>query len=140
MYNAWELLNYISVDLYEIDRQMRGYSGPSQILQLLLSAGAPTNSMSVSNEFPAHFALQLCSEMEEEINEEDICLLLDNFKDVNIPDNNGNTLLIIACAQCTLNIINKIVLQGADVNFSGKNGLTALQAHMGKYLIIICFI
>lgn len=111
---------------------MRGYSGPSQILQLLLSAGVPTNSMSVSNELPAHFALQLCSEMQAGDNEEDTCLLLDNFKDVNIPDNNGNTLLIIACAECSFNIINKLVLQGADVNFSGQNGLSALQAHMGK--------
>ncbi|XP_052064145.1 uncharacterized protein LOC127704231 isoform X2 [Mytilus californianus] len=112
------------------DRQIRGHSGPSQILQLLLSAGAPTLSLSVSNELPVHFALQLCAQIEEGESEEDIRLLLDYYKDVNIPDNNGNTLLILACAEFTFNIINKIILQGADVNYSGNNGLTAVQAHM----------
>ncbi|CAC5361483.1 unnamed protein product [Mytilus coruscus] len=125
IHNMYSYKHYL-----KMERRMRGNTGPSQILQLLLGAKAPVNSMCNSNELPVHFAMHVCSQIKDEEIEEDIRLVLDYFKDVNIPDKNGNTLLIIACAECSFDIIHKIILHGADVCYRGNEGLTAFQAHM----------
>ena len=56
-------------------------------------------------------------------------LSFDVYADVNCADDNGNTPLIFACERGgDVDVVRRLIEEGAQVNWQNKNGMTALMA------------
>ncbi|CAG2195797.1 unnamed protein product [Mytilus edulis] len=126
------------------DTPIGGPSGPSRILQLLLSAGAPTLSLSDSNELPVRFALtvvrknrgrrkcrryssfvRLLQRYNEIFDKEVVSLLIKNGAEINKINDLGETALIRYIKRGRQHALEKNVLflieVGADPSTSVKD-------------------
>lgn len=103
----------------------------SLMLELLLDQKAHTNTKSLYGNLPIHFALG--AEVDDKGRHlKDVLRLVDHSTEINTPDRNGNTPVILAAFFGSGNIIEKMIEKGADVKYQGYQRNTALHKHMGK--------
>lgn len=103
---------------------------------MLLNKNACTNTKSRDGDLPIHLALQMKSD-DNERHLKDILLLVNHGTEMNIQDKNGNTPIILAAKFCSVDIIRKMIENGAEVKYKEYQGNSALHNHMGMFNFII---
>ncbi|CAC5406547.1 unnamed protein product [Mytilus coruscus] len=115
----------------------RSAENSSTILKMLLEYGAPTNVLSTDGDLPIHIALSTPGEFDDRL--EDVMTMIDFTKYLNVPDKNRSTPFLAVTEFCRLDVIKKMVENGADVRSKGTNGNAALHIVMGKLNIVISY-
>lgn len=105
-------------------------------VKALIEMGANVNSkMTSSNGCTA--LMYACKQRFCEI----IYILLNNFADPNIPDNEGNTPLHEACKKNDLKMVKLLIEKGADVNKKNNKGETSLHiACKNNFVLMSCLL
>lgn len=96
-------------------------SGQTSIVKMLIGYGANINSLTISEQYTAlHLAVK--NKMNEIVN-----VLLDSEKcDLNIQDKCGNSVLHYACSIGDVNVISRLLQNGADFGIINKQFISAL--------------
>lgn len=60
--------------------------------------------------------------------EKDVKLLIENGADISMKDEEGNTLLLLACKNGKVEVVNMLIEKGIDVNVANNDGTTSLMS------------